>query len=370
MIETQQQHRKALLEGIVESALEDCRPSTVRWNYENGLILLAILTASKRHFAHRWDNRVRELADVLIGSDGTIRGYARDEYNIDQINAGKVVFELWKDTGKPAYEKALDALMGQLASHPRTPSGSFWHKKIYPDQVWLDGLYMFGPFFARYAAEFSHQELFRDLCAQLFQVRDRMRDGATGLYYHGWDESRRQRWANVETGLSPHFWGRATGWLAMALVDILDWLPPADPDRQAVAAMFRDLMASVAAVQDESGLWLQILDAPGKSGNYLEESASAMFACALFKGMRRGYLDQERFAARAEKAIEGLTARFVSADASGRLHVNGICKVAGLGGNPYRDGSYAYYIGEPIVSDDYKGVGPLILALCEALANN
>jgi unsaturated rhamnogalacturonyl hydrolase len=356
-----------LLEGAVKSALEDCRPENVRWNYENGLVLQAIREASVRYFRHCHDERVREIVEALITPDGSIRGYLKEEYNLDQINAGKIVFDLWKDGGDSRYGKAIDSLMAQLASHPRTALGSLWHKKIYPHQIWLDGLYMFGPFYARYAAEFSCPEFFRDLCSQLFLVRDAMKDKASGLYYHAWDTSRSQRWANPGTGLSPHIWGRAVGWLSMALIDILDWLPADLPERGEVVAMFRDLARATVAAQDGSGLWFQILDKPGQDGNYLEESVSAMFTYSLYKGMRRSVLSEAEFGTAADKALGGIIGHFVSRDASGRLHVHGICKVAGLGGKPYRDGSFAYYMSEPVVSDDFKGTGPLILALCEAL---
>lgn len=358
---------RALLGQAVDSAIAACTPENIRWNYENGLILRAILEASSRHLSHRHDRLARNLVDVLVAPDGSIKGYKQAEYNLDQINAGKVVFDMWAASGEPRYEKALGTLMAQLALHPRTNSGSFWHKKIYPYQVWLDGLYMFGPFYARYAREFARPELFEDLCSQFSNVEKVMRDRDSGLYFHAWDESRVQRWADPATGLSPHVWGRAVGWLSMALIDTLDYLPAEHPRAARLAAMFHDLIGAVAVAQDSSGLWFQVMDCPNKAGNYREESASAMFAYALFKGMRTGLLDRVDFGATADRALGGLVSRFLSKDDSGALHVNGICKVAGLGGEPYRDGSFAYYIGEPVVSDDYKGLGPFILALCEAL---
>jgi unsaturated rhamnogalacturonyl hydrolase len=226
---------------------------------------------------------------------------------------------------------------------------------------------MFGPFCARYAREFAWPELFEDLCSQFSNAENAMRDRASGLYFHGWDESRRQLWADPATGLSPHVWGRAVGWLSMALIDTLDYLPADHSCAAKLAAMFRDLIGAVVAGQDASGLWFQVMDCPDKAGNYLEESASAMFAYALFKGMRTGLLDRGGFQGAADRALGVIASRFLSEDDSGKLHVNGICKVAGLGGEPYRDGSFAYYIGEPVVSDDYKGTGAFILALCEAL---
>lgn len=364
---TREPENRRLLSGLVNAALQDCRPDTVRWNYENGLILHAVHEASKRHLEGAHEAALRTIAEALVRPEGSIVGYRTDEFNLDQINAGKFVFSMWKDSGEKRYKIALEQLMGQLASHPRTASGSYWHKKIYPNQIWLDGIYMFGPFAARYATEFSNPALFDDICLQLLHVREGMRDRATGLYFHAMDESRHMPWSNPGTGLSPHIWGRAVGWVSMALIDILDWLPESHRDRLAFIAMFKDLMRSVVAVQDGSGLWYQILDMAGEPGNYLEESASAMFAYSLFKGMRRGMLRPAAFAVPAARALAGIKDRCISRDTKGRVHVGGICKVAGLGGKPYRDGSYAYYMSEPVISDDYKGTGPLILALCEAL---
>jgi unsaturated rhamnogalacturonyl hydrolase len=363
---TQRIGYKALLAGLVDAVLQDCRPDTAKWNYETGLLLCAVRNTSQKLFANSRDEALRKIAETLVAPDGSITGYRLDEFNIDQINAGKFILSMWKDSGDERFKIAVEQLMRQLVSHPRTPSGSYWHKKIYPNQVWLDGLYMFGPFAARYATEFYSPKLFDDICLQLFHVRDGMKDEASGLYYHAMDESRLMGWSDPISGLSPHIWGRAVGWLSMALVDVLDWLPENYSGRPGLIAMYRDLMKAVAKVQDGSGLWFQILDMAGAPGNYLEESASAMFAYGFLKGMRRGILEPAVFVKPAERALAGICDRFVTRDTAGRVHVGGICKVAGLGGNPYRDGSYAYYLSEPIVSDDYKGTGPLILALCEA----
>jgi len=357
---------KALLADLVDAALQDCRPDTARWNYETGLLLYAIREASKRHLGNSRDIALQNIAEALVAPNGSIAGYRIEEFNIDQINTGKFILAIWKDSGERRYRIAIETLLEQLSHHPRTPSGSYWHKKIYPNQIWLDGLYMFGPFAARCAAEFSSPASFDDICLQFFHVRDSMKDDVTGLYYHAMDESRLMPWSDPERGLSPQIWGRAVGWLSMALVDVLDWLPERHPDRPGVIDMYRNLMKSVIAIQDGSGLWFQILDMAGEPGNYLEESASAMFAYSLFKGMRKEILEPAAFARPAEKALAGICNRFTSRDTEGRVHVSGICKVAGLGGNPYRDGSYAYYMSEPVVSDDYKGTGPLILTLCEA----
>lgn len=360
-----------LLDSAMDAVLEDCPPSRAKWNYETGLGLMAVLEASRRHFDSDRIGAVRERLDALVRDDGSISGYRLDEYNVDQINAGKVVLDLWKITERKKYRDAVTLLAEQMKAHPRTPSGSFWHKKIYPDQIWLDGLYMFGPFLARYAAETGKPEILDDVCTQVLHVGESMRDPVTGLYYHAKDESRSQRWADPSTGLSPHFWGRAVGWLAMALVDILDWIPAEHTARGAISAMAVDLAHAVARFQTPDGSWMQILDRPEAKGNYPESSASSMFCYFLFKGMRTGLLDKIVHADVARRAVLGITHAFVSRERLGsgaqRLHLNGICKVAGLGGFPYRDGSLGYYLGEPVVRDDFKGLGPFILALSESL---
>lgn len=357
---------REMLGYTIDSIVNGYPVHSAAWNYENGLILHAIHEASTRHLGHRYDEEVKERIDALVDEDGSIRGYKRDEYNLDQINAGNTVFDLWEERGGKKYEKALHLLESQLESQPRTNSGSFWHKKIYPYQVWLDGLYMFGPFYARYGRAFSRGDIFDDLCSQILHVKSAMRDGASGLYFHGWDESGNQKWANPLTRCSPHFWGRAVGWLSMALVDILDWLPAEHSCRGAVISVAQDLAKAVVRVQDASGLWFQILDAPERAGNYLEASASSMFAYFLFKAIRMGYVRKGDFGPAAAQALNGICDRFLSRDEGGAIHLSGICKVAGLGGTPYRDGSFQYYVGEPVVSDDFKGSGPFILALCEA----
>lgn len=364
-----------ILAAAVAVALEDCSLGSIKWNYETGLLLYALSVVSERFFCGLFGASVRERLDELILNDGTIRGYSIDEYNLDQINAGKVVFRVWKATGADAYLKAIRMLAEQLDNQPRTPSGSYWHKKIYPNQVWLDGLYMFGPFQARYAVECNRPELIDDLCSQFLAVRGTMRHEGTGLYYHAKDESGVSLWAYPKTGCSPHVWARAAGWLSMALVDSLDWIPGAHVQRSELEAMLADLLDAIIRAQQASGLWLQVMDCPSEPGNYEETSASAIFVYSLFKSARKGYWRNQAQAATwkraAHAALRGIVARKVSWECHEgripRLHLGGICEVAGLGGTPYRDGSFEYYIREPIVADDFKGMGPFILALGEEL---
>jgi unsaturated rhamnogalacturonyl hydrolase len=345
----------------------------MRWHYEHGLVLQSIYAAApadgRGEEIRRW---VKAMYDTKISEDGGIAAYRIDEFNLDQINPGKGLFDLYAATGEEKYRNAIETLGDQLRRQPRTRSGGFWHKLIYPGQMWLDGVYMASPFYARYVREYEggRREDFADVVRQCTLLASKARDPATGLLYHAWDESRTQRWANRETGCSPHFWGRALGWYGMALVDILDNIEAFEEGRAELLALAQGLIAPLLGVQDrESGLWYQVLDQGAREKNYREASASAMFVYFLFKMLRKGYVpasEADRVKAAALAGHDGLVSRMLSQEeASGELHLGGICSVAGLGGAPYRDGSYTYYVSEPIVTDDFKGVGPFILASLE-----
>ncbi len=351
-------------------------PSQVKWHYEHGLVLQSIYAVGKHYGIDEFAPWVKIMYDTKINPDGTINTYKDDEFNLDQINPGKHLFDLYKDTGKQCYRDAIEILRDQLRNHPRTQSGGFWHKKIYPFQMWLDGLYMEGPFYTRYAAEFGTFEDFEDIVHQFELVYQHTRDPKTGLLYHAWDESCKQLWADPETGCSPHFWGRAMGWYCMAILDVLDFIPDDrehEAQRAKLAKIANELVKPVITFQsEESGLWYQVLDAGKRAKNYLETSASSMFVRFLYKLIRVGLFDEaaagltkEAVLEAASKGYRGLCTR-LSEDADGLLHLSGICSVAGLGGNPYRDGSFEYYVKEAIVSDDFKGVGPFIQASLEA----
>jgi unsaturated rhamnogalacturonyl hydrolase len=341
-------------------------PGSYPWHYETGLILLAIWKLARKTGDAELSAYVKSCAEALVAPDGTIRGYRTDEFNLDQINAGKILLELAAEYGDPRYAAAAKTLRAQLAGQPRTAAGGFWHKKIYPFQMWLDGLYMQAPFAVRWGLENGDAELVDDACEQLLLVEEKTRDPAGGLLYHAWDESRKQLWSDPDNGRSPHAWGRAMGWYSMALVDCLDLLPAAHPKRAAVAAVFGRTAKTIAAYRDpKTGIWLQVLDQAGRPGNYPEASASSMFCYALAKGVSLGIIPDSEYSGVASAAFAALTDRYVAVDAAGNASLSGICKVAGLGGEPYRDGSFSYYIGEPVVADDFKGVGPYILAAME-----
>ncbi len=335
------------------------------WNYELGTLLQGVDAVWLNTTDPRYFNYIKSSIDQFVQPDGSIPTYKVEEYQLDSILLGRQLLQLYAVTQNKRYLTAAQLLADQLAHQPRTPSGGFWHKQRYPNQMWLDGLYMAEPFRAEYASISHHPEEFTDITKQFALVEAHMRDAKTGLLYHGWDESKQQRWANKETGDSPEFWARAMGWYMMALVDALDYYPDGDPGKkQMIAFLARDAAALVRAQDASSGLWYQILDKPTAKGNYLESSADCMFVYALAKGVRRGYLP-ENYLANAERGYHGILTHFIQTGAGGDVSLTGTVKVGGLGGDPYRDGSYAYYIGEKTVTNDTKGVGAFLLAASE-----
>ena len=336
------------------------------WHYEHGLFLQAAAAAGEAFGDRALRARALSMAGALVREDGSIASYKVDEENLDQVNPGKNLFDLLTQTGDARYRKAIELLRGQLRRQPRCSAGGYWHKKIYPNQMWLDGLYMAQPFCARYAKEFGEEGLFDDCVKQFALVESKAREPRTGLFYHAWDEARIQLWADPETGCSPNFWGRAMGWFAMALVDSWEWFPEGHSGRLVLEGIFEGLARALIAFQEpESGLWYQVVDRGGFAGNYLEASVSAMLSYAFAKALRLGMSRDAALGIAAERAYSGCLRRFLVKDASGRPRYEGTCAVAGLGGNPYRDGSYAYYVGEPVKANDYKGAGPFILASIE-----
>jgi len=350
---------------MANSVMKRYSPYSERWCYEYGVILKSLEQVWLRSGEERYYDYIKENVDRFVDSEGDINTYKISEYNLDQINAGKILFPLYARTGDERYRKAAYLLREQLKNHPRTGEGGFWHKKIYPHQMWLDGIYMASPFYAEFAQSFDEPEGFDDVAHQTLLIEEHTRDPKTGLLYHGWDESKSQKWASPETGCSPMFWGRSMGWYAMGIVDILDYLPQDHPQRGKIIAIFGNMISALAAVRDQAtGLWYQVLDQGDREGNYLEASASCMVVYAVAKGVRKGYLDT-KYLDVAERGYTGILGHFVEVDDQGLVNLHGICSVAGLGGDPYRDGSYEYYISEKVVTNDYKGVGPFILASIE-----
>ncbi|PZX13701.1 unsaturated rhamnogalacturonyl hydrolase [Breznakibacter xylanolyticus] len=337
----------------------------LKWNYCHGLVSQSFLDVYDRYGDEKFFKYVKQYADTMIYENGEIIGYKPHEFNIDRINTGKILFRLYNKTKDEKYKKALDLQRSQLKEHPRTQEGGFWHKKVYPCQMWLDGLYMGAPFYAQYGKEFNEPEVFPDVVNQFMLIRKHLYDPATGLFRHAWDECRQQAWADSITGQSAHVWGRAMGWYAMALVDALDFIPAETPRRDSMVIIFRELVQAVEKVQDPAtGLWYQVLDQGTREGNYLESSCSAMFTYAILKGVRMGYLDASHRQI-ALKSYDGIIKNFIRENADGTISITRGCAVAGLGGKPYRSGTFEYYISEPVRDDDPKAVGPFIMASLE-----
>lgn len=337
----------------------------LRWNYEQGLMFVAFLRMSEATGDPRYFEVVRKNIDLYVGENGEIKTYKRTDFNLDMIASGRALLALYEATKDPKYRTAADILRGQLRDQPRTPSGGFWHKKIYPNQMWLDGIFMAEPFYTEYSVLTGDTAAFADIAHQILLLEQKARDPKTGLFYHGWDESKEEKWANPVTGVSPNIWGRAMGWYAMGILDVLDAFPEGHRNRSDLVAVFQRLAAALVNYQDpQTGLWHQVVDQPGREGNYLEASASAMFTYSLAKGVRNGYLEQ-RYEVNARKAFNGILTKLVTENEQGIVDLHQVCAVAGLGGNPYRDGSYEYYVGEPRRTNDFKGVGPFLLAAME-----
>jgi unsaturated rhamnogalacturonyl hydrolase len=350
---------------IANSALSRYDLAQSQWHYKHGLLFKGVYHLWQQTGDGRYGDSLVAYVDNFVQADGRIRTYTLAEYNIDQINPGKLLFPLYRVTGQTAYRQAIELLRDQLRTHPRTHEGGLWHKQIYPYQMWLDGIYMASPFLAEYAVTFDEPAALDDAAFQITTLERHTRDSHTGLLYHGWDESRQQPWADPITGCSPHFWSRAMGWYLMALVDVLERFPPDHPACAEFMAILERLLTAVTPFQEPTtGLWWQVMDQGGRPGNYLEASGTAMVVYAIAKGVRQGNL-AAHWLPTADRAFDGLLTHLVTLDEEGRVDLHGICSTAGLGGTPYRDGSFDYYVGEPIITNDLHGVGAFLLAAVE-----
>lgn len=337
----------------------------LKWDYCHGLELQSMLDVYDRYGDKKFYDYALAYADTMVNADGTIKMYKREEFSLDRINSGKFIFRIYEQTKDEKYKKALALMRSQLDNHPRNEDGGFWHKKVYPHQVWLDGIYMGAPFYAEYSYRNNLVNDYADVIRQFLMAARHTYDPKTDLFRHACDVSRTERWADKETGQSLHSWGRAMGWYAMAFVDALDFIPEHEAGRDSMLLVFNHLAQMVKRVQDaKTGLWYQVLDKSGAEGNYLESSCSAMFIYALFKAVRMGYVDPSYLEV-AVKGYKGFLNHFIEVDKEGLVTITKACAVAGLGGKNYRSGDYNYYINETIRNNDPKAVGPFILASLE-----
>lgn len=356
------------IERFPKATLLDFR-ETPKWSYTNGQVLAAAAIVFEQTKNKKIYNYIYEYADEMIDNDGNIKTYKLSNQNLDMIKSGDVLLYLYPKTKEARFLKAMDTLNKQMESQPKTSDGGYWHKKVYEHQMWLDGLYMAEPFHVAFANDYisdqkEKNKVYDDVVRQFDLIQKHNRDAKSGLYYHGWDESKSQKWANPTTGTSPNFWSRGMGWYGMAIVDVLDFLPKNHSGREKLITYLNQYAAAIAKVQDSSGLWYQVLDQGNRKGNYLEATGSAMFVYTLAKGVRKGYLPK-KYQKIAENGYSGILKNLITVDESGIVSLNKCCSVAGLGGNPYRDGSYEYYINEPIRSNDPKGTGAFITASLE-----
>ncbi len=338
------------------------------WNYIDGCMIKALMDFSRISGRKEFYDYAEAFIDYRVNEDGTINGYSVEKYNLDDINSGKTLFELYRLTGKEKYSLAVQHVYSQVKDQPRTREGNFWHKLIYPNQVWLDGFYMVQPFYMQYDTAFNGRKNYDDIFAQFKNARNHMRDSETGLYFHGYDCSHEIFWCDRETGLSRTFWLRSMGWFAMALVDTLEQCDEEGFEEECtmLREMFRELIDSLLKYKTENNFWYQVVNQPELPGNYEETSGTSIMAYALLKGTRLGLLP-ESYAEIGRNVFESICERYI--DESGAMKLGGICLVAGLGpaNNTRRDGTAEYYLSEPVVENDAKGVGPFLLAYTEML---
>ena len=338
------------------------------WNYIDGCMMTSLYSIYKLTGDKKYIDFIEKFIDFYVFEDGSIRGYELDTYNLDNINEGRILFDLYAITGKEKYNKAIELLYSQIVQQPRTVYGNFWHKKIYEHQVWLDGIYMSEVFYTRYVAERGNGD-FSEIIKQFNAIYDHMYDKTKRLYYHGWDTSKKAFWADKETGLSKNFWLRSIGWYTVGLVDTISYLPEsATKEKAALVTIFKNTIEGLEQYIDkDTNMFWQVPNFIGREGNYAETSGSSMIAYAMMKGARLGVIDK-RFAQVGKSVFEGICKKYLT-ETEGKLNLGGICLVAGLGpeNNRRRDGSYEYYISEPVVENDAKGTGPFVMAYTEVL---
>ena len=353
--------------AFIRQYLASYTPYKTYWNYEDGCVLLGCVDLFEATGDAAYRDYVIRYLDRVVSPDGVITNYPADKYNIDSTNCGKALFFALDQTGEEKYRKALDYLADRLLHHPRCRCGNFWHKEIYPEQIWLDGLYMAQPFRVEYDMRFGGKKDAADVVNQFMNVRKYLYNAEKKLYYHACDMVKQQPWASKETGCSKNFWLRSMGWYLMALIDCIDKMDEQLYEHvRALIDLFREAVPGIWQYADEkTGLFYQVIDRSDVAGNYLETSGSAMVIYAALKGVRLGLLDEETYLPKALRAFESLTDEKLYADDQGVWHLSGICAVAGLGPGEKRDGSVAYYLSEPVVDDDAKGVGPYFMALSE-----
>lgn len=340
------------------------------WNYEDGCVLLGAqylheVTGDQKYFTF-----IEDYLKHFVMEDGSIAHYDGEKFSIDSINSGKILFFMYDKTGEEKYRKAIEFVMDRLRKHPRCSVGNFIHKEIYPNQIWLDGLYMAQPFYMEYETKYGNKEHYNDIVSQFENVQKYMYNPEKGLCYHAYDEAKELFWADKNTGCSPNFWLRSMGWYLMALVDTMDKMSVEIYEQyRTLGDIYKLVLKGILQYQDpEQKLFYQVIDRADVEGNYLETSGSAMVAYSILKACRMGIIQKEKYEPIGRGIVESLIENKLQ-EQDGKLHLTGICSVAGLGpaDRTTRDGSVEYYLSEPVVADDSKGVGPFMMAYAEYL---
>lgn len=370
-----------LIDRFIEKLIRESKPDqplwniesikqgkTPHWNYIDGCMMTSLLSLYQETKDQKYIDFVKTFIDYYVFEDGTIRGYHKENYSTDDICESRVLFDLYQLFGEEKYEKAIKLTYSQVLEQPRTFEGNFWHKKIYPNQVWLDGLFMAQPFYTKYETYRNHKKNYLDIKKQFEVVRKRMFNEDKKLYYHGYDASKTMFWADNKTGLSKNFWLRAMGWYVVSIVDVYEDYHDENIRQTFFKPLLKEIIDGLLQYQDKkTHLFYQVVDLQNEKGNYLEASGSALISYAILKGVRLGALESD-YNDEGLNIFNGITKTYLR-EVNGDLHLGGICLVAGLGpeNNVRRDGTFDYYISEPVVENDAKGVGPLIMAYTEVL---
>jgi len=339
--------------------------ATAHWNYIDGCMITALMKLYESSGDKKYLDFCDSFIDYFIDDQGGIRTYEKDTYNLDNIKEGSVLFNLYDNTGKEKYRRAMDTLYAQLMEQPRTREGNFWHKQIYPGQIWLDGLYMAQPFYVEYEKRYNNKKNYSDSLKQYRNVSQVLKNKDTGLYYHAYDSSRQMFWCNKETGLSANYWLRALGWFVMSMVDVMELLDETEDAEfyETISEIFKDLVNALLRYQDSSGMWYQVVDRGDEERNYLETSGSSIISYAILKAVQQGILSRD-FATRGKKAFMGICKKYLYQGTDGKMNLGGTVLVGGLGyyKEQRRDGSFDYYMSEPVVENEAKGIAPFLLA--------
>jgi len=329
-----------------------------KWSYDDGTLFGAMYNTYQIKNDHEILKYMQFNFDRYLDDQGNIHGYVPDKLALDDVCNGKSLLDLYHETGDQKYKDAADKLFRQLQLQPRTNEGTFWHKQSYPYQVWLDGLYMGSVFYAKYQKMFGIDKYYDDVVHQFLTAYKVTLDEKNGLCFHAYDEARVQPWANKENGHSPHFWTRAIGWFVMAMVDVLEYIPESVDGREKIIQNLNDLFDALKKYADpQTGLWYQVTDEIDRPMNYLEQSGSSMILAAMAKATRLGYSSEEKWSKDIDNGWEYSLEEFITVTNDGYLNTNRTVEVGGLGGDNKRDGSYAYYMSEPVISNDHKGYG-------------